>query len=110
MIATKSSLLHETRDLLSQFGVKETAYSNGELTARTPITGEVIAHLVKTDAAAANNALALSQKAFLQWRSVPALRRGELVRLLGEVLRANMSTLGRLVTIETGKILSEAIA
>jgi aldehyde dehydrogenase (NAD+) len=47
--------------------------------------------------------------AYLIWRSVPAPRRGELVRLLGEELRRSKEDLGRLVTIETGKILSEGL-
>ena len=41
------------------------------------------------------------------WRTVPAPKRGELVRLLGEELRAHKAALGRLVTIEAGKIVSE---
>jgi aldehyde dehydrogenase (NAD+) len=51
--------------------------------------------------------IAAARAAFLTWRSVPAPRRGELVRLLGEELRAELPALGRLVTIEAGKILSE---
>jgi aldehyde dehydrogenase (NAD+) len=41
--------------------------------------------------------------AFLEWRLVPAPKRGELVRLLGEQLRANKRTLGRLVSIEAAR-------
>ena len=47
--------------------------------------------------------------AFLAWRKVPAPRRGELVRLLGEELRAAKADLGRLVTLEAGKIVSEGL-
>jgi aldehyde dehydrogenase (NAD+) len=48
-----------------------------------------------------------AQEAYLAWRLVPAPRRGELVRLLGEELRAAKDDLGRLVTLEAGKIASE---
>src|SRR3546814_5269635 len=48
-----------------------------------------------------------AQAAFLAWRNVPAPRRGELIRLLGDELRANKQALGRVVSIEAGKILAE---
>src|SRR5205814_2335931 len=47
--------------------------------------------------------------AFTKWRDIPAPKRGELVRLLGEELRAHKDALGRLVTIENGKILVEGL-
>src|SRR5581483_10351723 len=46
---------------------------------------------------------------FLAWRTVPAPKRGELVRRFGEALRAHKETLGRLVSIEAGKILQEGL-
>jgi aldehyde dehydrogenase (NAD+) len=48
-------------------------------------------------------------RAFLEWRTVPAPRRGELVRLLGEELRAAREPLARLVTLESGKIVQEGL-
>ena len=102
---TRTTIAQETASLLAGFGV--TLPSKGDLTVRTPLTGEVIAQLPKITAAATNEAIAKAHAAFLEWRTVPAPRRGELVRLLGEELRAERETLGRLVTIETGKILSE---
>lgn len=102
-----SPLVSEVRDLLSQLGVEKAAYSGGALIVRTPITGEVIAHVTKTTESSAKDVLATSHAAFLKWRGTPAPWRGELVRLLGDELRVNLGTLGRLVTIETGKILSE---
>src|SRR5207248_287964 len=53
--------------------------------------------------------IAKSVDAFRTWREVPAPRRGELVRLLGEELRANKEQLGTLVSLETGKILQEGL-
>ena len=48
-----------------------------------------------------------AQEAFKKWQSEPAPRRGELVRLLGNALRDAKKNMGRLVTLETGKILAE---
>jgi aldehyde dehydrogenase (NAD+) len=101
------ALDQEVHELLTRLGVPESRYAEGELMVRTPITGQVIARVAKTTEAAAGEAIAAAHEAFLTWRSVPAPRRGELVRVLGEELRAEIETLGRLVTIETGKLLSE---
>ena len=54
-------------------------------------------------------ALAQARAAYAQWRDVPAPRRGELVRLLGNRLREKKAALGRLVSLETGKILQEGL-
>ena len=79
----------------------------GGLRVRSPITGEEIALVAPTTSEQAQQAIGAAQAAFEQWRSVPAPRRGELVRLLGDELRSAKQDLGRLVTLETGKILSE---
>jgi aldehyde dehydrogenase (NAD+) len=107
MATDTTALDHEVRELLARLGVHESRYTEGELVVRSPITGQVIAHVAKTTESAARESIAAARRAFLEWRSVPAPRRGELVRVLGEELRAEISTLGRLVTIETGKLLSE---
>jgi aldehyde dehydrogenase (NAD+) len=99
------TIQQETQSLLAQLGVQ--SLPQGDLTVRTPITGEVVAQIPKVTSEAARKAIAQAYIAFLDWRTVPAPRRGELVRLLGEELRANIEPLGRLVTIETGKLLSE---
>ena len=109
MTNDKNSLEQEVHQLLANLGVPASAYMHGELVVRTPITGEVIARVAKTQATAVSEAIAAAQKAFVAWRSVPAPKRGDLVRLLGEELRSEISALGRLVTIETGKILSEGL-
>jgi aldehyde dehydrogenase (NAD+) len=104
-----SSAAGEAADILHRLGVQAGALTGGSLTARTPITGEPIAQLVETTQAAALAAVEAAHAAFLAWRRVPAPRRGELVRLLGEELRAAKPDLGRLVTLEAGKILSEGL-
>ncbi|HEY7007177.1 MAG TPA: aldehyde dehydrogenase family protein [Sphingomicrobium sp.] len=92
----------ETAELLTQFGIE----SSGELVSRSPIDGSEIGRVRVGDPGAA---AARAQQAFLQWRSVPAPRRGELVRLLGEELRAAKEPLARLVTLENGKISQEGL-
>ncbi|WP_035348114.1 L-piperidine-6-carboxylate dehydrogenase [Edaphobacter aggregans] len=97
----------EIRQLLMHLNVPAHAFSRGPLAVTSPITGEVIANVAVS--AAPDRAIAAAHNAFLAWRDVPAPRRGELVRLLGEELRAERETLGRLVTLEAGKILSEGL-
>ena len=92
----------EAADLLRHFSVR----SSGELVSRSPIDGAEIGCVAVGDAGAA---CAAALRAFLEWRLVPAPRRGELVRLLGEELRAAKEPLARLVTIEAGKIFQESL-
>ena len=97
-------------DLCKQLGVTlSTSTSENAITARTPITGDVLATLACASASEVEQVVANSRKAFLAWRTVPAPARGELVRLLGEELRANKHALGQLVSIEAGKILQEGL-
>jgi aldehyde dehydrogenase (NAD+) len=99
----------EALGILARLGVKETAFAQSGLAARSPITGELIAHLPETSQEQASAAIGRAAQAFAIWREVPAPRRGELVRLLGEELRAAKADLGRLVSIEAGKITSEGL-
>jgi aldehyde dehydrogenase (NAD+) len=93
--------------ILSRLGVDVSAWAGEDLPARSPITGETIRTLRATPVAAVGEAVEAAHRAFLDWRAVPAPRRGELVRLLGEELRAAKADLGLLVTLEAGKTLSE---
>src|SRR5687767_13430186 len=99
----------EARAICRRLGVPDSAFADRGLPARTPITGEVTACVRMTTPDDARDAIGRARKAFKTWRKVPAPRRGELVRLLGEELRAAKPDLGRLVTLETGKILSEGL-
>jgi len=108
-MSQRLSIQKEVEEILTHLGVASSVSTGGDLTVRTPLTGEVIAQVPKITAAAATEAIAAAHAAYLEWRDVPAPRRGELVRMLGEELRAELPALGRLVTIETGKILSEGI-
>jgi len=81
----------------------------GELASINPANGEVIARVQQADAAAYERVAATAHEAFLKWRMIPAPRRGEMVRELGNELRANKHALGQLVSLEMGKILSEGL-
>lgn len=75
---------------------------------RTPIDGASLGQFMPAPRDVCALAVAQAEKAFLQWRSVPAPRRGELVRRIGEVVRQHKAELAELVTLEAGKIRSEA--
>ena len=81
----------------------------GKLPVFSPIDGAEVAHVAETDPAEIPAIIAISQNAFEIWRLTPAPRRGELVRLLGEELRAAKGELGAVVTLEAGKITSEGL-
>ena len=97
----------ETIALLTRLGVDPKTLSGGDLAGRTPVTGETIAHVATTRDVDAR--IARAKKAFDAWRLVPAPRRGELIRLLGEELRASKADLGQLVSVEVGKSRSEGL-
>ncbi len=96
-----------TAGLLDTLGVEHALYTQGSMPSHSPLTGEQIAAVRIADAADTDAALAAAGAAFRAWRDVPAPRRGELVRLFGEELRAAKDDLATLVTIEAGKIPSE---
>ena len=104
-----SSVVSEVHALLQRLGVPASAYQGGDLAVRSPLTGEVVAHVPQHTPAQASDSIGRAHAAFATWRTVPAPRRGELIRLLGEELRAAKADLGRLVTLEAGKIPSEGL-
>ena len=96
--------------ILRGFGVDPALHTRaGGRPVRSPIDGKLIGTVADADAPAVEAAVGRAHTAYLAWRDVPAPRRGELVRLLGEELRGAKSELGRLVTIESGKIVSEGL-
>jgi aldehyde dehydrogenase (NAD+) len=72
-----------------------------------PTTGAVIARVQASTPAHYEKVLASAVAASRAWRAVPAPKRGEAVRLLGEELRRHKSALGSLVSLEMGKIKAE---
>jgi aldehyde dehydrogenase (NAD+) len=92
--------------ILSELGLDA---DHGHHAVHSPIDGAEIGRVAFDDAASIERKIAQSVEAFRVWREVPAPHRGELVRLLGEELRANKDALGRLVSLEAGKILQEGL-
>jgi aldehyde dehydrogenase (NAD+) len=99
------STAEEAPQLLAELGVNV----RGSLASRSPIDGQVIGKVTEASTTDVADACERAQQAFLKWRTVPAPRRGELVRLIGEELRAAKETLARLVTLEAGKIVQEGL-
>src|SRR6185503_5998010 len=99
----------EAAQVLGRLGAPDALWTGGNRPVRSPVTGEVIAHVHDASPADVAKAIEAAHTAFLAWREVPAPRRGELVRLFGEELRAAKAELARLVTLEAGKIVSEAL-
>ena len=94
--------------ILADLGIAHAAQA-GDLAVHSPITGGFIGRVAVNTVAEVDTALAQAKQAYTAWRNVPAPQRGELVRLLGNVLRENKAALGRLVTLEAGKITSEGL-
>ncbi len=96
-------------DILKAAGFEASELSGGTLAVKSPIDGAEVAKIAETPVGEMSSIIAKSQAAFKEWRKVPAPRRGELVRLLGEELRASKEALGAVVTLEAGKIISEGL-
>jgi aldehyde dehydrogenase (NAD+) len=73
----------------------------------SPVDGRKIASVFSADKEAYEQVIERAEKAFTEWRSWPAPKRGEIVRQVGEALRANKDALGKLVSYEMGKSLQE---
>ncbi|MBX7083924.1 MAG: aldehyde dehydrogenase family protein [Nannocystaceae bacterium] len=100
----------EVRSLFDALGVAapEPATAAPSLVVEDPSTGNTLAELGLCDRAAADAAVARAVTAFESWRMVPGPQRGEIVRQMGELLRAKKEPLARLVTAEIGKGIEEA--
>jgi aldehyde dehydrogenase (NAD+) len=96
----------EAKALFDRLGVPP---PRGDLDSVSPIDGRVIGSAAPASPAEVAAAAERAHGAFLHWRGVPPPRRGELVRLFGMVLREEKEALGRLVSLEAGKILQEGL-
>lgn len=94
---------------LMNLGLTEADVSGGTLKVHSPIDGRLRAEVPETPSSEMDTILVKAKSAFKDWRTVPAPRRGELIRLLGEELRASKNDLGALVSWEAGKITSEGL-
>jgi aldehyde dehydrogenase (NAD+) len=104
---TISTPADQAHSILKALGVPSSAYTQGSLTVASPIDGGMIGQVApNTDIESITEA---ATHAFIAWRTVPAPRRGELVRLLGNALRQHKDALGQLVTLDCGKPISEGL-
>ncbi|MGC8917598.1 MAG: aldehyde dehydrogenase family protein [Thermoanaerobaculum sp.] len=111
--------MSEVKEILEKLGIGDSnpgAYAAGwlschgpELVSVNPTTGQPIARVIQADAAAYDQVSKVARETFLKLRMMPAPKRGEIIRALGDELRANKEALGRLVSLEMGKILSEGL-
>ncbi|HEX3970147.1 MAG TPA: aldehyde dehydrogenase family protein [Stellaceae bacterium] len=106
---TFPAVADEAARLLESLGVKQARFASGSRVVRSPITGETIGRLKDDSPRDVGSAVEQAEQAFSAWRKLPPPRRGELVRLLGEELRAAKPALGALVTLEAGKIVAEGL-
>ncbi|MBN2009628.1 aldehyde dehydrogenase family protein [candidate division KSB1 bacterium] len=83
--------------------------SSSTLTSYNPTTGEAIAQVVQVSDSEYEKILLTATQRFSTWRMVPAPKRGEVVRDIGEALREYKEPLGELVTLEMGKIKAEGM-
>ncbi|HMI85690.1 MAG TPA: aldehyde dehydrogenase family protein [Polyangiaceae bacterium] len=97
------------RDILEGVGLSLRDLSAGTLEVRTPIDGSLLGRVAVDDVASIDSKVGAARAAFLVWRAVPAPARGELVRRFAALVRENKTALGRLVSLEAGKITSEGL-
>lgn len=102
------NLQHKTHALLAKMGVAPHTYQ-GDYAVTSPIDGSVIGKVTLHNSENAHAQIQLAKQAFKAWRTTPAPKRGELVRILGEVLREHKEDLGELVSLEAGKIRAEGL-
>ena len=101
--------LSMSKALLERLGVSAQHYTHGDHLVHSPIDGSQLGSVALESAAEVEQKISRAERAFQAWRAVPAPRRGELVRLLGEELRAHKADLGELVSWEAGKITQEGL-
>lgn len=105
--------------ILQQLGLNQTNlgtstgsewFANGkEITSHTPVDGSLIASVTTSSNEDYEKVVHKASEAFKTWRTVPAPKRGEIVRQIGEALRENKEALGKLVSYEMGKSLQEGL-
>ncbi|MEI8411293.1 MULTISPECIES: L-piperidine-6-carboxylate dehydrogenase [unclassified Kribbella] len=107
-IPDSEALAGLAQDTARRCGVDLDAIAGDNVT-RSPINGGPLSSVRWVDGDAVDEAVARAQTAFLAWRTVPAPARGALVKRLGELLADHKEDLGTLISLEVGKITSEAL-
>jgi len=93
----------------ASYGDRWFASSGDWIEVHSPTTGELLAKVEQASEADYNTVVGQAMKAFEYWRSLPAPKRGEIVRQFAVALRQKKDVLGRLVSLEMGKILTEGL-
>src|SRR5262245_58054586 len=113
---TNMNSKNSTSALLKKLGLQDTNLgvfcgewlgSGPVFKSTSPIDGKVIAKVRTATAAQYEQAVRRAQEAFQKWQTIPAPKRGEVIRQFGNALRTAKKDLGQLVTLEAGKILAE---
>jgi aldehyde dehydrogenase (NAD+) len=118
--STHMSLQAEIKDILGQFGIQEnnsgastgTQWINttgASIASVSPVDAQVIANVTMATPAEYHQVIEKAQAAFVEWRKIPAPKRGEIVRQLAERIRFYKEPLGKLVSYEMGKSLQEGL-
>jgi aldehyde dehydrogenase (NAD+) len=98
---------HHQLECLKRLGLDPSMIASGDMKVTSPIDGSTLGQVQSHTGTETDNIINNSVTAFRAWRSVPAPKRGELIRIFGEKLRHHKNDLGQLVTLECGKILQE---
>ncbi len=96
-------------DILKRLGLDEQIIQSGDLIVNSPVDGRQLGQVQTSSPAALDSSIQQALDAFEQWKTVPAPRRGELIRVFGNKLREHKQVLATLVTLECGKILQEGL-
>ncbi len=97
------------KHIFKKLGLDKATVNGGDLDVFSPINGEKIASVSCDNIAYVQSKIGLSVTAFKAWRCVPAPRRGELIKIFGDILHENKEELATLVTLECGKIYQEGL-
>ncbi len=97
------------QQLLQDMNIDVDTFPGGELEVRSPIDGKIISTVKAHSTHEVSEVIQLATEASQNWKLVPAPVRGELIRQFGNTLRQHKAALGRLVTLECGKIYQEGL-
>tara|TARA_R110002126_G_scaffold13118_4_gene56954 strand:- start:99905 stop:101434 length:1530 start_codon:yes stop_codon:yes gene_type:complete len=99
----------DVNKVFEELGIADVLTQTGNLAVFSPADGAKLASVQMHNSGQCDAMMSASVDAFKIWRNVPAPRRGELIRLLGEILRERKEALGALVSLECGKIFQEGL-
>ncbi len=108
-VSSTEELRARARKSLERCGVELSSRSAAGISARSPITGGELFSVPTAEKEDVQAAIAAAKSAFASWRTVPAPVRGALVKCLGALLEEHKQDIAELITIEAGKIRSEAL-